>query len=74
MLIHCSSLNNPPKMVHRSTLISSNKNDVVVIHNHPNSGRPSYSDIKTLFNTKENGYNSNISSSVVLGHDGSVYF
>ncbi len=45
----------------------SNVNDIVLIHNHPNSSRPSYTDIKTLFN------NTNINSSIVACHDGTVY-
>lgn len=45
----------------------SNENDIILIHNHPNSSRPSYTDIKTLFD------NTNISSSIVACHDGTVY-
>lgn len=40
---------------------------VVLMHNHPNSSRPSWTDIHTLFAHEK------ASASVVLGHDGSVH-
>ncbi|OON99145.1 MAG: hypothetical protein ATN35_01995 [Epulopiscium sp. Nele67-Bin004] len=41
--------------------------NIILLHNHPNSSRPSYADIKSIFNTPI------ISASIVVGHDGSVY-
>lgn len=40
---------------------------VIILHNHPEGGRLSFSDIKSLFGTP------NAKGSVVVGHDGSVY-
>ncbi|MEY8435089.1 minor capsid protein [Streptococcus hyointestinalis] len=40
---------------------------IVILHNHPEGGRLSYADIKTLFETP------NAKGSVVVGHDGSVF-
>lgn len=44
------------------------KGQVVVIHNHPNSGPPSYGDVVTA------SRNDSIAGSIVIGHDGSVWF
>ena len=46
--------------------IVNHASDVVLVHNHPNGSRPSYTDILKL---KEK----NISAVVAAGHDGSVY-
>lgn len=46
--------------------ISAYKGELMIVHNHPNGSRPSYSDILKL---KEN----NITAVVSAGHDGSVY-
>ncbi|MDO4839029.1 MAG: phage minor head protein [Clostridia bacterium] len=40
---------------------------VVILHNHPNSSRPSYTDIRTLFGHEK------ASESIVLCHDGTVH-
>ena len=40
---------------------------VTIIHNHPNSSRVSFTDIKTMFS------NDKIDTIVAVGHDGSVY-
>lgn len=40
---------------------------VTIIHNHPNSSRVSFTDIKTMFD------NDKIDTVVAVGHDGSVY-
>lgn len=40
--------------------------DVIVVHNHPNSSRISYKDILTMYQNK------NVSAVVAVGHDGSV--
>ena len=39
----------------------------VLLHNHPNSSRPSYTDIKTVFD------NEDIIKSVIVGHEGNVF-
>ena len=41
--------------------------DVILLHNHPNSSRPSFADIKTLFDHKF------VNTSVIIGHDGSIH-
>lgn len=41
---------------------------VIVIHNHPHSGPPSYGDVVTA------SRNDSIAGSIVIGHDGSVWF
>jgi len=46
--------------------IVNHASDIVLVHNHPNGSRPSYTDILKL---KEK----NISAVVAAGHDGSVY-
>ncbi len=48
--------------------IESHRGNVVVIHNHPHSGAPSYGDVVTA------ARNDRIEGSVVVGHDGSVWF
>lgn len=47
--------------------VISNKNNVILVHNHPNSSRPSFADIKTLFNE------SSVECSVIACHDGTLY-
>ena len=47
--------------------VRGNKNDVVVIHNHSRSGRPSGADITTCFN------NDKISCSLIACHDGDIF-
>ena len=46
---------------------SSYEGNKILLHNHPNGSRPSYTDIKTLFD------NDDVESSVAVGHDGSVH-
>ncbi len=41
--------------------------DVILLHNHPNSSRPSYTDISTMFRE------SKVVGTVAVGHDGSVH-
>lgn len=41
--------------------------EVIILHNHPNSSRLSYTDISTLFN------NPSVIGGVAVGHDGSVH-
>ena len=43
------------------------KGSVVILHNHPNSSRPSYTDIRTLFEYEKT------SASIILCHDGTVH-
>lgn len=45
----------------------SNKNDVILLHNHPEGGRPSITDIISAWK------NEKVYASVVVGHDGSVH-
>ena len=40
--------------------------EIVLLHNHPNGSRPSYTDILRL-------QDKNVSSVIAVGHDGSVY-
>ena len=40
--------------------------EIVLLHNHPNGSRPSYTDILRL-------QDKNVSAVVAVGHDGSVY-
>lgn len=47
--------------------IIQHEGNVILLHNHPNGSRLSYTDISTLFKNK------NIVGSVVVGHDGSVH-
>lgn len=47
--------------------VLSNKNDVVLLHNHPGGGRPSIADILSAWR------NDKVKASVVVGHDGSVH-
>jgi len=46
--------------------IIDNSNDVILIHNHPNSSRPSYEDIKTLYTEDK------VDKSIIISHNGSV--
>ena len=48
-------------------LIKNNDNKVILIHNHPLSGRPSWADIKTLQLGKKY-----IDRSIIIGHKGNV--
>lgn len=48
-------------------MIMKNKNNIVLMHNHPNSSRPSIADIRTLFKEDKINY------SVVICHDGDIH-
>ena len=41
--------------------------EVILIHNHPNGARPSYADIKTLFNEPK------VAISIIIGHNGKIH-
>ena len=47
--------------------VLNHKDAMTILHNHPEGGRFSFTDIKTAFETP------NVMSSVVVGHDGSVH-
>lgn len=49
------------------SIFNKNVYDKILLHNHPNSGRFSFTDILTMFN------NSDIVGSVAVGHDGTVH-
>lgn len=47
--------------------IMSNNGDIILIHNHPASTRPSGTDILTMWKEPK------VSTSIIVGHDGSVF-
>lgn len=47
--------------------IKNNPNPVIIMHNHPGSSLPSDTDLKTMHKLE------NVSNSVVVGHDGTIY-
>ena len=61
---------NPNKVgltVEQVQKVLESKGPLVVLHNHPASGRPSWPDIKVLLSYP------NITRSVIVGHDGTIY-
>ena len=48
-------------------VLKNHKGNKILLHNHPNSSRPSFADIKSIFE------NDDIAASVIIGHNGSVH-
>jgi hypothetical protein len=49
-------------------VFSKHKGDVILLHNHPNSSRLSFTDISTIYK------NDSVIGSVAVGHNGTVHF